>query len=145
MVGSGRAQTGMVASAASNAAGFALAITQAHTVTTDEFGHPPSAAGRAAAAQWLDRETGDDPDGPGSSATRADRLVPGRWGELLPADVWPLARPLLPFLAWELLATLSAMVPFVDHRALPAGRASLTVRSVLFGMLRRPGRYVSAH
>lgn len=59
---------------------------------------------------------------------------PGAWGELLLADVWPLAQPLLPFLAWELLATLSAMVPFAGHRALLAGQASLAVRSVLAGV-----------
>lgn len=56
---------------------------------------------------------------------------PDAWGESLLAGVWPLAQPLLPFLAWELLATLSAMVPFAGHRALLAGQASLVVRSVL--------------
>lgn len=59
---------------------------------------------------------------------------PAAWGELLLAGVWPLAQPLLPFLAWELLATLSAMVPFAGHRALLAGQASLVVRSVLAGV-----------
>ncbi|WP_420123073.1 hypothetical protein [Nakamurella sp.] len=59
---------------------------------------------------------------------------PSAWGELLLAGVWPLAQPLLPFLAWELLATLSAMVPFAAHRAMLAGQASLVVRSILAGV-----------
>lgn len=55
-------------------------------------------------------------------------FFPASWGQLLLAGIWPLAEPLLPFLALDTAAALAATVPLSGHRSLLAGHASLRLR-----------------
>lgn len=57
-------------------------------------------------------------------------LLPDSVGEFVLAENWALIKPVLPFLAIELLLTVSATVPFAAHRVMLAGRRTIIVRSV---------------